>query len=874
LKYIRAGANIAQVGDLAAVTGDDLGLVNLSWTAPAAVATYEVRYHTEAITAANWDQATIFQDQLTANPPGTAEALEVDGLAPGPDYYFAILARDAEGNPAAVSNSPSAAAPEHGLYFAAVLVGELDIGIPPVTTTLGIKPLQGQSWTTDLTLQNTGSASGQVSLSYIDQNGSVAAIYQAPIQGNSYVGIDSKVDLPGLPANFSGSAVVSSNVPVVGVANLNNGTTSAAYSGITAGESTVYLPTAVCNVGGYNSVIAVQNIGAKNSTTLINYKAGNSGTGGTDYTSLDPGQTSFFDTSKKCAELSGTDDGFEGSASVMSGQVLAVAVLNINATNGQVHGHSAAPSASSVLVPLVQSQNNGYSTGFAVQNAGTGAADITVTYTPNQVPGGGQPANESYMINVGEVGTVSQQGQQPQNDWNAIGRYVGSAKVTSNGAPVAVAVKVQNTNEPDKVLSYRGVPSTQVSNQVVMPLIQSNKLENTYTNFSVLNVGSDFSAVTCNYTSDGTIKLNQDIFGLPLNGSTRVLTQWGSPGVASGANDWNQHASYDGAAICTSGSGNQIVAIANQAGEEGLPRITYIYNAASTTHTNDIYVSPMSEEISRSMAPLASGAIQNGGTITYTYEISNTTPFRITDMAVQVSLGSVTLSDDRVEPGESLVLTGTYTLNAADLMEVGPLVNEVSMMGKLSNGTTISATTYARLGLYHLYPVNPAGSQTIDFVGDSVSVDVPAGAIPAGGAYLRYAPHGTEPFETRGDGLPRSTGNFVLAFNLALLDSSEAVIADAAFSPPLDVTLTYFQTVVDDYLLEENQLLVVYFDKTQSKWVTVDQITRDLSANQINFKLDSLKGITEFGIYDGGEVPLPYDPLVVGLTVYLPLVVR
>jgi hypothetical protein len=355
LKYIRAGANIAQVGDLAAVTGDDLGLVNLSWTAPAAVATYEVRYHTEAITAANWDQATIFQDQLTANPPGTAEALEVDGLAPGPDYYFAILARDAEGNPAAVSNSPSAAAPEHGLYFAAVLVGELDIGIPPVTTTLGIKPLQGQSWTTDLTLQNTGSASGQVSLSYIDQNGSVAAIYQAPIQGNSYVGIDSKVDLPGLPANFSGSAVVSSNVPVVGVANLNNGTTSAAYSGITAGESTVYLPTAVCNVGGYNSVIAVQNIGAKNSTTLINYKAGNSGTGGTDYTSLDPGQTSFFDTSKKCAELSGTDDGFEGSASVMSGQVLAVAVLNINATNGQVHGLYLFPwySPKTMDIPLV-----------------------------------------------------------------------------------------------------------------------------------------------------------------------------------------------------------------------------------------------------------------------------------------------------------------------------------------------------------------------------------------------------------------------------------------------------------------------------------------------------------------------------------------
>src|SRR5262245_41287839 len=79
-----------------AATGDD----SLTGTAT----TYDVRYSTSPITAANWTSAT----QVTGEPaplaPGTAQSVTVNGLNRQTTYYFAAKILDEAGNPSALSN--------------------------------------------------------------------------------------------------------------------------------------------------------------------------------------------------------------------------------------------------------------------------------------------------------------------------------------------------------------------------------------------------------------------------------------------------------------------------------------------------------------------------------------------------------------------------------------------------------------------------------------------------------------------------------------------------------------------------------------------------------------------------------------------------
>ena len=106
------------ISNLSATTGDSSGTVNLTWTAPGddgnqgTADHYEVKYHSQEITSANWDQADPYDDK-TWSPPkssGSAESRTVSGLTPGQTYYFAVKGVDEAGNKGGVSNSPPATA--------------------------------------------------------------------------------------------------------------------------------------------------------------------------------------------------------------------------------------------------------------------------------------------------------------------------------------------------------------------------------------------------------------------------------------------------------------------------------------------------------------------------------------------------------------------------------------------------------------------------------------------------------------------------------------------------------------------------------------------------------------------------------------------
>jgi chitodextrinase len=81
----------------------------ISWTAPsdqcsgAAVASYDLRYSTSAITACNFESATTIST-TTPQAPGNTECFELSSLPMGTTYWFAVMSRDAAGNWSPISN--------------------------------------------------------------------------------------------------------------------------------------------------------------------------------------------------------------------------------------------------------------------------------------------------------------------------------------------------------------------------------------------------------------------------------------------------------------------------------------------------------------------------------------------------------------------------------------------------------------------------------------------------------------------------------------------------------------------------------------------------------------------------------------------------
>jgi hypothetical protein len=87
--------------------------VDLTWTAPGDDGTtgwavsYDLRYSTGTITAANWASATQVQGEPLPQVAGTSQGMTVQDLSAGTTYYFAIKTTDDANNVSALSNVPS-----------------------------------------------------------------------------------------------------------------------------------------------------------------------------------------------------------------------------------------------------------------------------------------------------------------------------------------------------------------------------------------------------------------------------------------------------------------------------------------------------------------------------------------------------------------------------------------------------------------------------------------------------------------------------------------------------------------------------------------------------------------------------------------------
>jgi hypothetical protein len=106
----------ADIDDLNASAGEDVGSVMIGWTAPGddnnigTAESYVIKVHSSSINESNWDQATTISNPPAPLAAGLHQNFQINDLVPGNYYYVAMVAEDNAGNVSEISNVGSAEA--------------------------------------------------------------------------------------------------------------------------------------------------------------------------------------------------------------------------------------------------------------------------------------------------------------------------------------------------------------------------------------------------------------------------------------------------------------------------------------------------------------------------------------------------------------------------------------------------------------------------------------------------------------------------------------------------------------------------------------------------------------------------------------------
>ena len=291
------------------------------------------------------------------------------------------------------------------------------------------------SW---FSLQNAGSATAAVTVSYSDGTSASASI---PV-GAARV-FNQATENHNLAA-FSAS--ISSDQPVVAVAVQERPANIAAYNGFTSGSTNPVMPLVNANNAGFVTGIQIQNTGGTPTDVTVTYTSPNAPTC-TETQSIGANASATF------ALAAFTDDGicgggrFVGSARVTGNtgnHPLAAIVNQLDASGSRFAAYGSfdpANATTTVKMPLIMDRNGGYFTGFSIMNVSSGPTTVNCTFTESGV-------TVSQTLAAGVAFTSLQNNQLAP-------RYIGSATCTA-GANIVGVVNELGSGGTDQFLVYEG----------------------------------------------------------------------------------------------------------------------------------------------------------------------------------------------------------------------------------------------------------------------------------------------------------------------------------------------------------------------------------------------------------------------------------
>jgi hypothetical protein len=398
------------------------------------------------------------------------------------------------------------------------------------------------TYTSGFQVQNLAASQSNVQVTFYRQNGAVEAMVNDTIPAN---GSKTYFPLTQVADGFNGSAVISADTPVAAVTNIlgNNGAAAASYIAASVGSTTVLIPLLMKNNSGFTTWFNVQNTSNSTSNVKVTYSHGLEVTA-----SIPAFSSNTFDQATEQHPVA------VFSAIVTSDQPVAATV--IEESTQVMFAYSGFPGGSTnPVLPLINANNSGYITGVQIQNAGTQATNVTLSYTPSDA---GTACTETQNIPAGQSATFTLgafAGQPPANaQTDCIGgqRFIGSARVITpdgNSTNQELVAIVNQLRPGVNGEAYGSFNPAEAAQKVVMPLIMDRN-GGYFTGFNVMNVGTGATTVNCtftgtSYTASGTLQPGQ------------ALTDIQNNKIAPG---------YVGSGTCTAGAGGQIVAVVNELG--------------------------------------------------------------------------------------------------------------------------------------------------------------------------------------------------------------------------------------------------------------------------------------------------------------------
>jgi hypothetical protein len=217
------------------------------------------------------------------------------------------------------------------------------------------------TYTSGFQVQNLDATSATIQIFFYDQQGNQPA--GTPVN-DSIGSLGSKTYFPlpsQVPSGFNGSVVISSTTQVAAVSNVHgdNFNANASYVAFNNGSTNVQIPLLMKGNSGFNTWFNVQNTGGVDALVTVDYSDGTQVS-----KTVKPFASQTFDQALENHTLK------VFSAKVTSPQPVAVSVIEENnvmmfAYNGFL------TSSTNPVIPLVNANNSGFTTGIQIQNAGT-----------------------------------------------------------------------------------------------------------------------------------------------------------------------------------------------------------------------------------------------------------------------------------------------------------------------------------------------------------------------------------------------------------------------------------------------------------------------------------------------------------------------
>lgn len=391
-----------------------------------------------------------------------------------------------------------------GVTIGALLIGAFSTRLGTSDTALAapgaVTAAATASRSTSATLVNTGTAEATVVVKFFDQSSGAQVSNYEPttsLKVGAPFTLDQRASGIPLTDGFGGSATGESSQKLAGV--VNEFTADGGFDTYSAVPSDKVGTSASCPVvlkgfANYNTIIHVQNAGSSAGTFSVNLYPHPSGSAipVATNTSVNPGASKSV-----VLETNGSvPAGFVGTAVITADVNVAVAAEQYGPSR-LIDFTCPNAGATDVSVPLVFSIDNVVGTSMTIMNMGSSDTTVTLNFVHESDPS----RNHTEQATIG----ANQNAFFDQRVSSSLGsNWIGKARVTSSGAPIAVLV--QQYFAPDGVAgaSFTALPTSSLSRTNYLPILFSNVNVGATngatggTSFFVENPNS--STVTCTFT--------------------------------------------------------------------------------------------------------------------------------------------------------------------------------------------------------------------------------------------------------------------------------------------------------------------------------------------------------------------------------------